>query len=234
MRKVVAYELSSLDGVAERPDAFFTDFDDVMRENLGRVIATQDTVLLGRRMYDEWAAYWPGSDIQPFANFINSVDKIVVTSTTPDLAWANSTVATGNLPELISELKQRSGGDIGVHGSIALTQSLLEAGLVDELRLVIAPAVHIHGRKLFDKGSPRRLTLTRHLASPSGYLLLDYQLETGHLEPNPLGLSDPFERTTGLGSTITTCRLLGGGLRVAEVAKRTAARRRARGWWLGR
>jgi dihydrofolate reductase len=65
-----------------------------------------------------------------------------------------------------------------VHGSIALTQSLFEEGLVDELRLVIAPAVHMRGRRLFDRGLSRRLTLHRHVASPSGYLLLDFQLES--------------------------------------------------------
>jgi dihydrofolate reductase len=178
MRKVVAYELLSLDGVAEDPDAFVTEWDEVMGENLGRVIATQDAVLLGRRTYDEWAGFWPTASHEPFASFINGVEKFVVTATTPGLAWANTTVVDGGLPEFITELKQRSGGDIGVHGSIALTQSLLEGGLVDELRLVIAPAVQMHGRKLFDRGLSRRLTLTRHVASPSGYLLLDFQFES--------------------------------------------------------
>ena len=83
MRKVVAYELLSLDAVAEQPDEFVTEFDDVMRENLGRVIAAQDAVLLGRRTYDDWAAFWPTSDIEPFASFINGVQKFVVTSTPP-------------------------------------------------------------------------------------------------------------------------------------------------------
>jgi dihydrofolate reductase len=178
MRKVVAYELLSLDGVAEQPDEFITDFDDVMKENLGRVIATQDAVLLGRRTYDDWAAFWPPSDIEPFASFINSVEKFVVTSTTPAQIWANTTVIDGSLPDFVTELKQRSGGDIGVHGSIALVQSLLEMGLVDELRLVIAPALHIRGRKLFDRSLSRRLTLVRHVASPAGYLLLDFRLES--------------------------------------------------------
>jgi dihydrofolate reductase len=177
MRKVVAYELLSLDGVAEHPDEFVTEFDGVLRENLGRVIATQDAVLLGRRTYDEWATFWPPATIEPFASFINGVNKFVVTAIKPEQAWANSTVVDGDLPAFITELRQRPGGDIGVHGSIALAQSLLEAGLVDELRLVIAPAVQMHGRKLFDRGLPRRLTLTRHVASPSGYLLLDFQLE---------------------------------------------------------
>jgi dihydrofolate reductase len=173
---VVAYELLSLDGVAEHPDEFITEFDEVMRENLGRVIATQDAVLLGRRTYDDWAEFWPTSNYEPFASFINGVDKFVVTQTTPGLAWANTTVVDSGLPEFIAALKQRPGGDIGVHGSIALTQSLLEGGLIDELRLVIAPAVHMHGRRLFDRGLSRRLTLIRHVASPSGYLLLDFQL----------------------------------------------------------
>ncbi len=79
MRKVVVYELMSLDGVAERPDEFF-DWDDEMDANLGAVIASQDAVILGRRSYDEWAGYWPDSDIEPFATFINSVAKYVATS----------------------------------------------------------------------------------------------------------------------------------------------------------
>jgi dihydrofolate reductase len=176
MGKVVAYELLSLDGVAEQPDEFIVDFDEVMRENLRRVIATQDTVLLGRRTYDEWARFWPTSDIEPFASFINGVEKFVVTSTPPGESWAHSSVVDGGLVEFVTELKQRSGSDIGVHGSIALTQSLLEEGLVDELRLVIAPALHLRGRKLFDRGLSRRLTLTRHDIAPSGHLLLDYQV----------------------------------------------------------
>ena len=77
VRKVVAYELLSLDGVAERPDGFFTDWDEAMGANLGAVIAAQDSVILGRRSYEEWAEFWPGSDIEPFATFINGVAKYV-------------------------------------------------------------------------------------------------------------------------------------------------------------
>jgi dihydrofolate reductase len=177
MRKVVAYELLSLDGVAEQPIEFVTDFDEVMRENLGRVIATQDAVLLGRRTYDDWARFWPSSDNEPFASFINRVQKFVVTSTPPEQEWAETAAIAGNLTNFVTELKRQPGGDIGVHGSISLTQSLLEANLVDELRLVIAPDVHIHGRKLFDNGSPKRLSLTRSLTAPTGYLLVDYQIK---------------------------------------------------------
>jgi dihydrofolate reductase len=177
VRKVVAYELLSLDGVAEEPDAFITEFDDEMRENLGRVIATQDSVLLGRRTYDDWAAFWPTCKAEPFASFINDVEKFVVTSTPPGDSWGPTTVVDGGLVEFVTELKQRPGADIGVHGSIALTHSLLEEGLVDGLRLVIAPALQMQGRKLFERGLSKRLTLTRNAASPSGYLLLDFQLD---------------------------------------------------------
>ncbi|HTX11407.1 MAG TPA: dihydrofolate reductase family protein [Solirubrobacteraceae bacterium] len=176
MRKVVAYELLSLDGVAERPEKFVTDFDEVMQENLGRVIAAQDAVLLGRRTYDEWAGFWPGSDIQPFATFINAVPKFVVTSTPPEREWAEASVVNGSLADFVVELKQQPGGEIGIHGSISVAQSLLEASLVDELRLVIAPAVHLHGRKLFERAGATRLSVTRSVTSPTGYLLVDYQV----------------------------------------------------------
>jgi dihydrofolate reductase len=176
VRKVVAYELLSLDGVAEHPDEFITDFDDAMEENLLRVITTQDTVLLGNRTYDDWSGFWPTSDIEPFASFINSVEKFVVTSTAPERTWSNTAVIDGELADFVSELKRASGGDIGLHGSIALVQSLMEVGLVDELRLVIAPAISMRGRKLFDRGLRTRLTLTRHVTSPAGYLLLDFRV----------------------------------------------------------
>jgi dihydrofolate reductase len=176
MRKLVSYELVSLDGVAEEPLNFITEFDDVMSENLDRVIRSQDSVLLGRRTYDDWAAYWPGSPIEPFSSFINPVEKFVVTSTPLSAEWTNASVLEGGLVESVKRLKEQSGGDIGVHGSISLTQALLGAGLIDELRLVVAPAVQLHGRKLFDAAAQTRLVLTRCVTSPGGYLLLDYQL----------------------------------------------------------
>ena len=84
MRKIVVYELLSLDGVAEDPDCFFADWDDAMDANLAAVIATQDAVILGRRSYTDWAQFWPSSQIQPFATVINGVTKYVATSTPLD------------------------------------------------------------------------------------------------------------------------------------------------------
>jgi dihydrofolate reductase len=175
VRKVVAYELLSLDGIAERPETF-VDWDDVLDENLGRAIASQDTVLLGRKSYDEWARFWPGpgSEIEPFASFINGVQKFVFTSTPLETAWTNATVADGDLFEFVTGLKQQEGGDIGVHASISLTQSLLAADLVDELCLVIAPVVRVTGRRLLENVRQTGFSLNRSSVSPGGYLMLDY------------------------------------------------------------
>ncbi len=176
-RKVVAYELMSLDGVAEHPDEFFA-WDDAMDANLGEVIATQDAVILGRRSYDEWAPYWPDSDIEPFATFINGVAKHVATSRPLDHDWSNSSVIDGDLVDFVRDLKRRPGGDIGVHASISVAQALLAAGLVDELRLVIAPSVVNSGRRLFDGLAAIRLESIRAVTSPSGFLMADYRVVT--------------------------------------------------------
>jgi hypothetical protein len=77
VRKIVAYELLSLDGVAEHPDGFFDDWHDAMDANLAEVVAAQDAVILGRRSYNEWARFWPSSQVEPFATFINGVEKYV-------------------------------------------------------------------------------------------------------------------------------------------------------------
>jgi dihydrofolate reductase len=183
MRKVVVYELLSLDGVAESPDAFFV-WDDVLDANLAAVIATQDTVVLGRRSYDEWAGYWPGSDMEPFATFINETAKHVATSTPLDQDWAHATVVDGDLVEHVRRLKDEPGGDIGVHASISVAQALLAGGVVDELRLVIAPAIAGSGRRLFDGLPTIRLEPVRSTTSPAGCLVVDYRV-TGQPEPRP-------------------------------------------------
>jgi dihydrofolate reductase len=178
MRKVVVYELLSLDGVAEKPELFFADWDDAMEANLDAVIAAQDSVILGRRSYDEWAEYWPGSDIEPFATFINGVAKYVATSTPLDRPWAHTTVVDGDLIEFVRDLKNRPGGDIGVHASISVAQALLAAGVVDELRLVIAPTIAGNGRRLLDGLPAARLESIASTTSPTGYLLVDYRVRS--------------------------------------------------------
>jgi dihydrofolate reductase len=175
MRKVVAGYFLSLDGVAESPDRFVTEWDDVTDAAGEALIATQDAVILGRRSYDEWSAYWPGSDIEPFATFINAVPKYVATST-PLAEWANATAITGDLVDFVNDLKQQPGRDIGVHASISVTQALLAADVVDELRFVIAPQIVGSGTRLLEGLPPIQLEPMRIERTPSGYLLADYRV----------------------------------------------------------
>jgi dihydrofolate reductase len=175
-RQVVAGYFLSLDGVAEAPDRFFTAWDDETDASGAELIADQDAVLLGRRSYDEWAEFWPGSEIEPFASFINAVPKYVATSTPLEREWTNSRVIDGGLVDFVRHLKGRPGGDIGVHASISVTRTLLAAGLVDELRLVIAPTIAGSGQRLFEGLPPIRLETIRGAASSRGHLLVDYRV----------------------------------------------------------
>jgi dihydrofolate reductase len=175
VRKIVVYELLSLDGVAEAPDTFF-GWHDSLDANLAAVIATQDAVILGRRTYTEWAQFWPSSQIEPFATFINGVTKYVATSTPLDQDWANATAIDGGLVDFVRDLKQQEGGDVGVHGSISVAQALLAADVVDELKLVIGPMVAGRGRRLLDGLPSIQLESIRSEISPTGYLLVAYRL----------------------------------------------------------
>lgn len=185
MRNVLLYTLMSLDGAVDYPRQYFAqgrpdgppEFDEVMDANEAAVIGAQDAVLLGRHMYNEWSEFWPTVPDEPFAKFINSVKKHVVTSTPLSNDWPNAEAVSGPLGEIVGGLKERPGGDIGVHGSIQLAQSLLAEGLVDELRLVIGPAFGFGGRRLFENvADTRRLELLSAEPTPSGSLLLAYRV----------------------------------------------------------
>jgi len=175
-RKVVAGHFLSLDGVAEAPERFITAWDDETDASGADLIATQDAVILGRRTYDDWAQFWPGSEIQPFASFINAVPKYVATSTRLDREWTSSRVIEGGLVDFVRHLKGQPGGDIGVHGSISVTRTLLAADVVDELRLVIAPTIAGSGQRLLDGLPLIRLETIRGAASSSGHVLVDYRV----------------------------------------------------------
>lgn len=176
MRKVVVYQLLSLDGVAEEPGDWMVDDTSAVVDNLTRVIEPQDAVLLGRGTYEYWSGYWPTADFQPFAGFVNGTPKHVFTSRPFAPDWEGSVVVTEPAAPYVAALKEADGGDIGVHGSIRLAQSLLAADLVDELQLVVSPVLANNGgRRLFEAGGgPRRLTLESSTAGPAGTLFLRY------------------------------------------------------------
>lgn len=176
MRKLTSFLFISLDGVVESPDTFVRP--DVYADVgglIGETIAEQDTILLGRKMYQEWSQYWPNSKIEPFAPFINSQPKLVVSSTLRSLEWNRSTLLGGDLADAIGELKTQPGKTIGVHGSISLVESLLLAGLLDELRFIQCPVIAGHGRRLLEhQGAARQLDLQSSRATPTGLQYLVY------------------------------------------------------------
>ncbi|GAA4116134.1 dihydrofolate reductase family protein [Knoellia locipacati] len=183
MRKIVAFTLMGIDGAVEDPSLLFPpsdlpdepfSFDEESEAFEAEVIATQDAILLGRNQWEEWQRFWPGAS-GPFADFINGVDKYVLTSRPLDAEWAGSVPVQGSLPDVIEELRAKPGSDVGVHGSIQLVQSLIEADLLDELRLIATPVVGAPGRRLFDNlKAPQRYRLVSAAASSTGNLLLTY------------------------------------------------------------
>ncbi len=177
MRKVVSGLFISLDGVTESPDQWqFDHFDEDMMANMGSHIAAEDTILLGRVTYQEWAAYWPTSIDEPYASHINNTPKVVVSTTLDKVEWKNSTLIKGNLAEAITRLRQQPGKNIGVAGSPTLVRSLLHNDLLDELTLMIHPVVVGSGKRLFkDGGDLKRLKLVDSKTTRTGVMILTYQ-----------------------------------------------------------
>ena len=179
MRKLVSSFFISLDGVVEAPhDWHFPYFDEEMGAVVGEAIAASDTFLLGRRTYEEWAAFWPQQDPaeNTMAAVMNGTPKVVASTTLDAVDWENSTLAEGDLAEAVTALKTQAGKNIGMSGSATLVRSLLAHGLVDELRLLVHPLVVGSGAKLFENGMasvPLELVASRTFAT--GVLDLTYR-----------------------------------------------------------
>ena len=135
MRKLVAWELVSLDGVMETPEEWaFSYSNDETAKVQGAGMAEADVMLLGRVTFQEFASYWPyqNSADQPFTDYLNNTAKYVVSKTLEvPLEWNNSTLIKDNIMEDITNLKQQDGKDIAVHGSATLVQTLMQHDLVD-------------------------------------------------------------------------------------------------------
>jgi len=179
MRKLIASFFISLDGVVEAPDKWhFPYFNDEMGQAVGEAIAATDSMLLGRRTYEEWAAFWPQQDpaSDPFVSVMNETPKFVASTTLDKVEWHNSTLLEGDLAEAVNELKARPGKNIGMSGSATLVRSLLERGVLDELRLLVHPLVVGQGARLFPDGaSPVSLELVDAKTFSTGVLDLTYR-----------------------------------------------------------
>jgi len=155
MRRVCAWELVSLDGVMESPEEWaFAYSNDEVGEARASGMARSDALLLGRVTYKHLAAYWPDQPGgTPMVDFLNGVPKYVVSGTLEEpLGWNNSVLIKEGVAEEIAKLKGQQGKDITVLGSGELVRSLLEDGLLDELRLMVHPVVLGGGKRLFEEG----------------------------------------------------------------------------------
>ena len=150
-----------------------------MGQEVGEGFAAADAMLLGRVNYEEWAAFWPGQDPEenPMAAQMNAMQKYVVSTTLEEpLGWQNSTLIGENAAEEIAGLKQEEGGDIVISGSGTLVRSLLQYGLLDELKLMIHPVVVGGGKRLFeDFGEQKALELVESKTFETGVLYLTYR-----------------------------------------------------------
>jgi dihydrofolate reductase len=185
--RIVVTEFMSLDGVVEAPgggEGFkYGGWSlEINRGEEGDKFKLDETLssealLLGRVTYEGFAASWPSrTDDAGFADKFNSMPKYVVSSTLAEPEWNNSTVLKGDVVEEVSRLKQEQDGDIVVHGSPQLVQTLLDHDLVDELRLMVFPVVLGSGKRLFGETSdkkPLRLTDTKVVGD--GVAILTYQ-----------------------------------------------------------
>jgi len=177
MRKIVAGLFISLDGVVESPGEWhFPYFNDEMGEAVTAQMAAADTMLLGRRTYEEFAAYWPHqpSSVEP-ADHMNNTPKLVVSTTLKTLDWRNSTLIDRDVAETLTRLKQQPGKNIATTGSATLVRSLLRDGVLDELHLLVHPIVVGAGKRLFEDGIGRvPLTLVESKTFSTGVLSLTY------------------------------------------------------------
>jgi dihydrofolate reductase len=180
VRKIVAAEFLSLDGVMESPDQWHFDyFNDEMGQAVGEGFAASDALLMGRVLYEEWAAFWPNQSPEenPVAATMNGLRKYVVSTTLEGpLEWNNTSLIGENVAEELFELKQQSGKDITISGSGALVRSLLDDGLIDELKLMVHPVVVGSGKRLFEDGEKRTaLELVDSRTFDTGVVYLTYR-----------------------------------------------------------
>ncbi|SRR6266581_3230143 len=178
MRKIVSTVFISLDGVTESPQNWQIELMDAEAgADVGRGMEEADTVLLGRRTFEEFAGYWPNaSPDAPFAEYINTTPKVVVSNTLTSSDWQNTSFIAGDVNGQLAALKERDGKNIGITGSVTLVRSLLRDGLLDELRLQLYPVVVGTGKRLFEESiGTARLKLVESQITSNGIALLHYQ-----------------------------------------------------------
>lgn len=175
-RRVFATLFMTLDGVVDSPQKWsFPFWDDSVAAFKNDELKASDALLLGRVTYEGFAAAWPGrTDEAGFADKFNAMPKYVATRTLKSLAWNNSHVLEGSVPEAVAKLKQSPGGDIAIHGSVGLINALLPHDLIDRFHILVYPLVLGEGRRLFDNGATANLKLVETKSFPKGVVAMVY------------------------------------------------------------
>jgi dihydrofolate reductase len=206
MRKLTAAAFVSLDGVMQAPGGPEEDptggfpfggwtvhhWDGVMGEVMGEDFARPFDLLLGRRTWEIFAAHWPYTEEEPAALF-NSVTKYVATSSDAPLAWANSVKLEGDVPAAVARLKEGDGPDLLTQGSSVLVRSLLAAGLVDELSLLVFPVILGRGKRWYGEDArPGDWEQLSSRTSTTGVAMSRYRPK-GPVSTGSFALADPTE-----------------------------------------
>ncbi|MEV8314801.1 dihydrofolate reductase family protein [Streptomyces sp. NPDC059900] len=188
--RLVLQQFLSLDGVYQGPGApdedtsdgferggwFVPHLDEEFERLAGTWLDRADALLFGRRTYLNFARDWPKMTDHPFARIMNGLPKYVASDSLTTAGWDPTTILSGDIPAQIAELKRQPGRELQIHGSGRLAQSLLAAGLIDELRLAIAPVVVGEGRRLLpDGGAPAGLRLLSNQTTPGGLAIHVYE-----------------------------------------------------------
>jgi dihydrofolate reductase len=201
MRKLIVLTFISLDGVMQAPGGPEEDtsgnfryggwtvpyFDEVAGEEMTKQMTPPFDLLLGRKTYDIFAAYWPQKKDDPIAVVFNKAIKYVVSGSSVELDWEKSVLIDGDVAAKIKTLKNGDGPMLQVHGSSEMVQTLLKNDLVDELWLKIFPVTLGGGKRLFGDGTiPAAFELIESKTSPSGVIIASYKrsgdVKTGSFE----------------------------------------------------
>ena len=190
MRKLIVNTFLTLDGVMQAPGGPEEDesdgftyggwsvnyWDDMMGEVMDEIMGVPFDLVLGRKTYDIFAAYWPNASEEAGAKPLNDATKYVVSRGRPKLEWAKSVLVEGDAAEGIAALKKTDGPELQVHGSGNLIQTLLSHNLVDRFNLSIFPVVVGSGKRLFAEGTiPAGLKLVDSKVTTTGILIGKYE-----------------------------------------------------------
>jgi dihydrofolate reductase len=189
MRELIVSTFLTLDGVMQAPGGPEEDpsggfehggwsvgyWDEQIEGAMGETMSPPFDLVLGRKTYEIFAAYWPHSD-EPGAELLNAATKHVASTTLKELEWENSKLIGGEVQEAIRALKQEDGPELQVHGSANLIQTLLEHALIDQFHLLIYPLVLGKGKRLFEGGTvPAGFELASSQVSSTGVTIATYR-----------------------------------------------------------